>query len=92
MRIKQEIFDRIVARLKADTESPTMIEFGSYWTYYGLWFCQVLDGSRVVALEPDPDFMEVGRQPAPYEVVCRGWVKRKRLPHTELPRRAVDDH
>lgn len=56
------VFHRIVERLTDD--SPVMIEFGSFWTYYGLWFCHALPGSRVVALEPDPHYLDVGRRNA----------------------------
>lgn len=58
------VFHRILERLREDTDTPTMIEFGSYWTYYGTWFCYALPGSRAVALEPDPVFIEVGRRNA----------------------------
>jgi FkbM family methyltransferase len=58
------VFHRIVERLAEDGGAPVMIEFGSFWTYYGLWFCHALPGSRVVALEPDPHYLEVGRRNA----------------------------
>lgn len=58
------VFHRIVERLAEDGGTPAMIEFGSFWTYYGLWFCHALPGSRVVALEPDPHYLEVGRRNA----------------------------
>jgi FkbM family methyltransferase len=58
------VFDRIVKLLRVDGHHPVMIEFGSYWTYYGLWFCRALPSSKVVALEPDPAFLEVGRRNA----------------------------
>jgi FkbM family methyltransferase len=55
------VFDTVVRRLKEDTPLPTMIEFGSFWTYYGIWFAHELKGGRVVAMEPDPHNLEVGR-------------------------------
>lgn len=58
------VFDRIIKRLQMDGTSPVMIELGSFWTYYGLWFCQALRSARVVALEPDPAYLEVGRRNA----------------------------
>jgi FkbM family methyltransferase len=58
------VFHRVIERLAEDGDSPVMIEFGSFWTYYGLWFCHALPGSRVVALEPDPHYLEVGRRNA----------------------------
>ena len=59
------VFARIVERLRADApRQPTMIEFGSHWTFYSLWFCTELGGARAVGLEPDPAFLEVGRRNA----------------------------
>lgn len=58
------VVHRILERLAADAEAPAMIEFGSFWTYYGLWFCHVIPDGRVVALEPDPAWIEVGRRNA----------------------------
>ena len=58
------VFDRIVDRLRSGADAPVMIEFGSFWTYYGLWFCHALPSSRVVALEPDAPYLEIGRRNA----------------------------
>jgi FkbM family methyltransferase len=58
------VFHRIVERLTAEGGAPAMIEFGSFWTYYGLWFCHALPAGRVVALEPDPAYVDVGRRNA----------------------------
>jgi FkbM family methyltransferase len=60
---EEAVFDRIVARLQG-CESPTMIEFGSFWSYYSMWFCSVLAASRAIAMEPDPAYLEVGRRNA----------------------------
>jgi predicted O-methyltransferase YrrM len=48
------VFHRVLERLAADGGEPSMIEFGSFWTYYGLWFCHALPAGTVVAVEPDP--------------------------------------
>ena len=62
---EEHVFARIVERLRADASGQqTMIEFGSHWTFYGLWFCKELAGARAVGLEPDPAFLEVGRRNA----------------------------
>jgi FkbM family methyltransferase len=61
---EEVVFDRVVGRLAAESGELSMIEFGSFWTYYGLWFCHALPGSRVVALEPDPANLQVGRRNA----------------------------
>lgn len=54
------VFDALLRRLNEDTTAPTMIELGSFWLYYGLWFLSETTGSRVVAIEPDPSYMGVG--------------------------------
>lgn len=58
---EEVVFDAVVRHLVSDTPEPTMIELGSFWTYYGLWLCHVAPRARVVALEPDPAYMAVGR-------------------------------
>ncbi|ADJ43224.1 hypothetical protein AMES_1401 [Amycolatopsis mediterranei S699] len=58
------VFHRILERLAADGGAPAMIEFGSFWTYYGLWFCHTIPTGRVVGLEPDPAWIDVGRRNA----------------------------
>jgi FkbM family methyltransferase len=54
------VFHRMVERLRADSANPVMIELGSFWTYYGLWFLKALPDARLVALEPDPGYRRVG--------------------------------
>lgn len=56
---EEAVFHAMVQRLQG-IESPTMIEFGSFWTYYGLWFAKSLPKSRILAMEPDPGNLEVG--------------------------------
>ncbi|WIY02977.1 FkbM family methyltransferase [Amycolatopsis mongoliensis] len=58
------VYHRIVERLATEGGEPVMIEFGSFWTYYGLWFCHAIPTGRVVALEPDPAYLDVGRRNA----------------------------
>ncbi len=59
-------FDAVIRRLAASgtdaagQPAPTMIEFGSFWSYYSLWFCHVVAGGRAVAMEPDPVYLQVG--------------------------------
>lgn len=61
---EEAVFDAVVRRIAADTPNPTMIEFGSFWTYYGMWFAHELPTARVVAIEPDPQNLEVGKRNA----------------------------
>jgi FkbM family methyltransferase len=55
------VFHAIVERIARTEPRPTMIELGSWWAYYALWFARETDGS-VVGLEPDPFCLEVGRR------------------------------
>jgi FkbM family methyltransferase len=61
---EERVFDQIMRRLTGQHTQPAMIEFGSFWTYYGLWFCHAIPGGRVVAVEPDSAYLEVGRRNA----------------------------
>jgi len=61
---EEAAFDRIVRRLAAEGGPAVMIEFGSFWTYYGLWFCRSIPSARVIAVEPDRAYLEVGRRNA----------------------------
>lgn len=38
-----------------------MIELGSYWSYYSLWFHQVVPGAYNICCEPDPRNKEIGQ-------------------------------
>ncbi len=54
-------FAAVLDQIAATEPSPTMVELGSYWAYYSMWF-QQRTGGRVVDLEPDPAYLEVGRR------------------------------
>jgi hypothetical protein len=43
-------------------ENATMIELGSYWAYYSLWFASAVKGARNYLIEPDPKRLEVGKK------------------------------
>lgn len=43
---------------------PFAIELGSFWAYYSIWFTRALPDAHVLAMEPDPAFLEVGRRNA----------------------------
>jgi len=55
-------FHLIVERLKTDTQKPVMMELGSYWSYYSLWFLQQIPAGSSFLIEPDPNNLEVGRR------------------------------
>lgn len=39
-----------------------MLELGSYWAFYSMWFAQVVPGARNFLVEPDPKCLEIGRR------------------------------
>ena len=60
---EEVVFDAMIRSLAADSPAaPRMIEFGSFWSFYSLWFGLDLPGARILAIEPDPNNLEVGRR------------------------------
>jgi FkbM family methyltransferase len=45
-------------------EQATMIEVGGFWSYYSLWFVQHHPQRRAIVIEPDPNYIEIGRKNA----------------------------
>jgi hypothetical protein len=43
-------------------EGATMIELGSYWAFYSLWFHSKIPNAKNFCIEPSPDSLEVGRK------------------------------
>ncbi len=39
-----------------------MLELGSYWAFYSMWFAQVVPGARNFLVEPAPKRLEIGRR------------------------------
>jgi FkbM family methyltransferase len=61
---EERVFDQIVRRLAGESGPSYMIEFGSYWAYYALWFCRAMSSGRAIAVEPDPAYLAVGQRNA----------------------------
>lgn len=62
---EEVVFDAIVRRLRqSGSANPLIVEFGSFWAYYTMWFCRELPGARGLAMEPDPVYLEIGRRNA----------------------------
>jgi FkbM family methyltransferase len=61
---EERVFDQIVQRLAGESGPSSMIEFGSYWAYYALWFCRAIASGRAIAVEPDPAYLAVGKRNA----------------------------
>lgn len=58
------VFDSVLKRIGevATPRQPVMVELGSFWAYYSLWFRQQFPGSKTILLEPDPVYLEVGKE------------------------------
>ncbi len=57
------VVHRILERLANEPPGPegrSMVELGSYWAFYALWFLQEFPDAAVALLEPDPEHLEVG--------------------------------
>jgi FkbM family methyltransferase len=50
-----EILDHVPA-------NGTMVELGSFWAYYSLWFQLRIRGAKNYLIEPDPNNLEVGKR------------------------------
>jgi FkbM family methyltransferase len=55
---EEKIFYEI---LKLIPPNSTMIELGSFWAYYSMWFYKEIKGARNYMIEPMPEFLQKGR-------------------------------
>lgn len=51
-------FDLILNKIP---EGAVMLELGSYWAFYSMWFKQRVKNARCVMIEPDPHKMNFGK-------------------------------
>src|SRR5437764_7546709 len=56
---EEKLFHEI---LKHVPQGATMLELGSYWGYYSLWFQQAITAAQTYLIEPDPSNLAVGRR------------------------------
>jgi hypothetical protein len=47
--------------LKHMPENGCMLELGSYWAFYSMWFASKIKNARCIMIEPDPHKMNFGR-------------------------------
>jgi len=52
------------ALLKFARHNSLIVELGSFWAYYTLWYLHEVPGSRAICVEPDPSHMAIGRKNA----------------------------
>lgn len=55
---EEKVFQEILTHIG---KGATMMELGSWWSYYSLWFLKNLPGSLAICCEPDPKNLEVGK-------------------------------
>lgn len=55
---EEKVFYEILKRLGSKS---TMIELGSFWSYYSLWFNYAVKNPTNICCEPDPNNIEIGR-------------------------------
>lgn len=58
---EEKVFFEVTKRLDPNA---WMIELGSYWSYYSLWFHQVVKNGRNICCEPDPENIKIGKKNA----------------------------
>jgi len=58
---EEKIFYEIIKKLR---KGSTMIELGSFWSYYSLWFHTEIKDAVNICCEPDENNLEVGKQNA----------------------------
>ena len=60
---EEKVFYEVINRLNKDnlTRQRIMIELGSWWSYYSLWFLKEVKNSRAICEEPDPVNIELGK-------------------------------
>ncbi len=47
--------------LKLLPAKATMMELGSFWSFYSMWFASWIEGARAFMIEPDPHKMNFGK-------------------------------
>ena len=56
---EEKVFHELLARIPA---GGTMVELGSGWAFYSLWFARQVRDARLVCVEPDPANLNVGER------------------------------
>lgn len=52
----------ILKDVPSNFQEKSILELGSFWGYYSLWFAKEFPNSRVVCVEPDPNHLAVGQK------------------------------
>ena len=66
-RMFQIILDKIVAEnnnSKNNSKNNIMIELGSYWAFYSIWFNKTINNAKNYCIEPDINNLNIGKKNA----------------------------
>jgi lipopolysaccharide transport system ATP-binding protein len=58
---EERIFHALLSYCRKDS---LIVELGSFWAYYSLWFLQAVAGSTALCIEPDPHNLNIGQRNA----------------------------
>jgi FkbM family methyltransferase len=56
------VFHEVVERLARTSDSPVILELGSFWAYYSAWFLKRIPSGQAFLVEPDPNNLAVGQR------------------------------
>lgn len=56
---EEKVFHEVLTHL---SPGATMVEVGSFWAYYSLWFRKAIAGATTYLLDPDPHNLAVGKR------------------------------
>lgn len=59
---EEVLFHAALPFIGSGDSAPVMVELGSFWAYYSLWFRSVYRGARNVLVEPDSDNLRIGER------------------------------
>lgn len=57
---EEKVFYHLLNRI--NKSKPVMVELGSFWAYYSLWFKYKNPKGKVICCEPDPHNIKIGRK------------------------------
>jgi FkbM family methyltransferase len=61
---EEYVFYKLLEKLNLEqnSEQAVILELGSFWAYYSMWFLKEVKGSRAILLEPDRRRLEIGKK------------------------------
>ncbi len=80
--------------LKSLNPGSTMMELGSYWAFYSMWFARTVPTARCIMVEPDPHKMNFGKLNFKLNGLAGsfdlGFIDDESRPDARIPTYAVD--